>query len=336
VASRCYNKRETMPANLTPDYRAAERKWKEASTPQDKLAALEEMLATIPKHKGTEKMQADIKRRIARTRSEMQQRRKGAARQKPFYHVEKEGAGQVVLVGAPNAGKSSILRALSRAEPEVADYPFTTRVPLPGMVPFENVQIQLVDLPPLTADLSEGWLYGIIRSADAALIVVDLADEDLLNQTQTVLDLLEKAKIPLRLPAAPSNSGTPAIFVGLKVDAPGARERLALFEEFFGSRLPVLPASTVTGESLEALRRRLFDLLAVIRVYSKPPGRRADLTAPFVLKLGATVLDAAETIHKDFVERLKYARLWGRDEYSGQMVSRDHVLEDGDVIEIHV
>jgi len=176
-----------MPANLTPDYRAAERKWKEASTPQDKLAALEEMLATIPKHKGTEKMQADIKRRIAKTRNEMQQRHKGAARQKPFYHVEKEGAGQVVLVGAPNAGKSSILRALSRAEPEVADYPFTTRVPLPGMVPFENVQIQLVDLPPLTVDLSEGWLYGIIRSADAALIVVDLADEDLLNQTQTVL-----------------------------------------------------------------------------------------------------------------------------------------------------
>src|SRR3972149_4146099 len=187
VASRCYNKRETMPANLTPDYRAAERKWKEATTPPDKLAALEEMLATIPKHKGTEKMQADIQRRIAKTRSEMQQRRKGAVRQKPFYHVEKEGAGQVVLVGAPNAGKSSILRALSRAEPEGADYPFTTRVPLPGMVSFENVQIQLVDLPPLTVDLSEGWLYGIIRSADAVLIIVDLGDEDVLSQTQTVL-----------------------------------------------------------------------------------------------------------------------------------------------------
>ncbi len=335
MATRCYNKRETMPANLTPDYLAAERKWKEAPTPQDKLAALEEMLATIPKHKGTEKMQADIKRRIAKARNEIQQRRKGTTRQKPFYNVEKEGAGQVVLVGGPNAGKSSILRALSRAEPEVAEYPFTTRVPLPGMVPFGNVQIQLVDLPPLTVDQSEGWLYGIIRSADAALVVVDLADEDVLDQTQTVLRLLETAKISLRPPAAGPDAGKPAVFVGLKVDAPGARERLALFEEFFGSRLLVLPVSTVTGENLEALRRNLFDLLEVIRVYSKPPGRKADLTAPFVLKRGATILDAAETIHKDFVERLKYARLWGRDEYSGQMVSRDHVLEDGDVIELH-
>jgi len=324
-----------MPANLTPDYRAAEQKWKEATTPQDKLAALEEMLATIPKHKGTEKMQADIKRRIAKTRNEVQQRRKGAVRQKPFYQMDKEGAGQVVLVGAPNSGKSSLLRTLSRAQPEVADYPFTTRTPLPGMVPFENVQIQLVDLPPLTVDLSEGWLYGIIRGADAVLLVVDLGDEDVLSQTQTVLDLLATAKIPLRAPGTVPTSGKPAIFVGLKVDVGGPPERLATFEEFFGSRLPVLPVSTVTGENLEALRRRLFDLLEIIRVYSKPPGRKADLTAPFVLKRGATVLDAAEAIHKDFVERLKYARLWGRDEFSGQMVSRDHVLEDSDVIELH-
>ena len=324
-----------MPANLTPDYRAAEQKWKEAATRQDKLAALEEMLATIPKHKGTEKMQADIKRRIAKTRNEVQQRRKGAVRQKPFYQMDKEGAGQVVLVGAPNSGKSSLLRALSRAQPEVADYPFTTRTPLPGMVPFENVQIQLVDLPPLTVDLSEGWLYGIIRGADAVLLVVDLGDEDVLSQTQTVLDLLATAKIPLRAPGTVPTSGKPAIFVGLKVDVGGPPERLATFEEFFGSRLPVLPVSTVTGENLEALRRRLFDLLEIIRVYSKPPGRKADLTAPFVLKRGATVLDAAEAIHKDFVERLKYARLWGRDEFSGQMVSRDHVLEDSDVIELH-
>jgi len=321
-----------MPANLTPDYLAAERKWKEATTPQDKLAALEEMLATIPKHKGTEKMQADIKRRIAKTRNEIQQRRRSGARSRPFFHVEKEGAGQVVLAGAPNTGKSAILRALSRAEPEVADYPFTTRVPQPGMVPFENVQIQLVDLPPLTADLAEPWVYGIIRGADGVLLVVDLADDDVLTQTQTVLDLLAAAKIPLRPPGAPG-SGKPTLVVGAKADRVGAKQRLALLEEL-GIGLPVLPVAT-TGENLEVLRRRLFDLLEVVRVYSKPPGRKADHTVPFVLKRGSTVLHAAEAIHKDFAERLKYARLWGRDEYSGQMVGRDHVLEDGDVVEIH-
>ena len=320
-----------MPANLTPEYLAAEKKWKEAATPQHKLTALEEMLATIPKHKGTEKMQADIKRRIARARAEMQ-RKKGATRQKPFYHVEKEGAGQIVLVGAPNSGKSSLLRALSRAEPEVADYPFTTRLPLPGMVPFENIQVQLVDLPPLTLELSEGWLYGIIRAADAVLIVVDLADGDVLAQTRAVLDLLAAAKITLR---PPSIAGKPALVVGAKIDLSDASEQLAVFQESLDDRLPVLPVSTATGENLEALRRRLFDLLEVIRVYSKPPGRKADLTTPFVLKRGSTVIDAAEAIHKDFAEHFRYARLWGRDEYSGQMVSRDHVLEDGDVIELH-
>ncbi|HEV8339392.1 MAG TPA: GTPase [bacterium] len=323
-----------MPANLTPDYLAAERKWKDASTPQDKLAALEEMLATIPKHKGTEKMQADIKRRIARTRAAVEQRKKGTARAKPFYHVPKEGAGQVVLVGAPNTGKSSLLRALSRADPEVADYPFTTRLPLPGMVPFENVQIQLVDLPPLTVDLTEAWLYAIIRSADGLLLVVDLRDEELVSQAQTVLDLLTGARIEVRDPGT-DGKGRPALFVAAGTDRPGAGERLAVFRDLFASRLPVLSTSSVTGENLDALRRALFDLLGVIRVYSKPPGRKADLTAPFVLSRDSTVLDAAGAIHKDFAEHLKYARLWNEHGYSGQMVSRDHVLVDGDVIELH-
>jgi len=324
-----------VPANLTPDYLAAERKWKDASTPQDKLTALEEMLATIPKHKGTEKMQADIKRRIARTRSAVQQRKKGTARAKPLYHVPKEGAGQVVLVGGPNTGKSSLLRALSRAEPEVADYPFTTRMPLPGMVPFENVQIQLVDLPPLTVDLTEAWLYAIIRSADAALLVVDLRDDEVLSQAQTVLDLLAAARIEVREGGTPGGK-KPTLLVATGTDRPGATDRLAAFREMFTPSLPVLAVSTVSGENLEALRRGLFDMLGVIRVYSKPPGRKADLTAPFVLPRGSAVLDAAGTIHKDFAEHLKYARLWNDHGYSGQMVSRDHVLHDGDVIELHV
>ena len=322
-----------MPANLTPEYLAAEKKWKAATTPQDRLAALQEMLATIPKHKGTDKMQADLKRRIAQVRREMQ-RKGGTARQKPFHHVEREGAGQVVLVGPPNSGKSALLRALSRAEPEVAPYPFTTRVPLPGMVPFENVQIQLVDLPPLTREFSEGWLYAIIRTADAVALTLSLGEEEVLEQAEAALRLLEEARIPLRAPQA-AGEGKSAVTVATHADAPGAAVRHDLLREFVGGRLPVVAVSTVTGEGLEALRRALFESLGVIRVYSKPPGRKADLSAPFILRRGATVLDAAEAIHKDFAAQLRYARLWGRDEYAGQMVGRDHLLEDGDILEVH-
>jgi len=322
-----------MPANLTPDFMAADKKFKAATTPQERLSALEEMLATIPKHKGTEKMQADIKRRIAKLRNETQ-RRRGAARGKPFYLVDKEGAGQLALVGAPNAGKSSLLAALTNAEPDVADYPFTTRVPLPGMMMYENVQIQLVDLPPITADFQEGWLYAIIRTAHAALLVVDLGADDLLEQTEGVLALLAQANIHLVAePHEPQQKR--AIVVANKLDARGAADRLALFREFIGDRLTVLPVSAKAGTGLDALREASYKLLGVIRVYSKPPGKKADMSAPFILPRGSTVLDAAEAIHKDFVEKLRFARLGGRDGYQGQMVGRDHVLEDGDVLEIH-
>ena len=322
-----------MPANLTPEYLEAERRYRAAAAPEDKLAALEQMLATIPKHKGTEKMQADIKRRIAKLRAQMQQRRP-ASRGRPFYHVEREGAGQVVLVGPPNAGKSALLRALTHASPEVAPYPFTTRVPLPGMMAYENVQVQLVDLPAVSPEFDVGWLYGLIRSADAAAMVVDLGTDDVLAQMDQVRGLLAAARVRLV-----RQSGQPgdvrALVVANKLDAPGAAARLALVEEYLEGALPVIPVSAEQGTGLETLRRALFDLLGVIRVYSKPPGRKPDTTAPFILPRGATVLDAAEAIHKELAARLRYARLWGRGEFAGQMVGRHHVLEDGDIIELH-
>lgn len=324
-----------MPANLTPEYMAADKKFKAAATPRDKLAALEEMLATIPKHKGTEKMQADLKRRIAKLRTEVQQRKKGAARGKPFYQIDKEGAGQIVLVGGPNVGKSMLLGAVTNAEPEVADYPFTTRVPQPGMCTYENVQFQLVDLPPITPEFAEGWLYGIIRTADAAVLVVDLAADDLLSDTSAVLGQLAAAHIRL-VGGAPAVAGEKRAFVvANKLDARGAAARLALLREFLAAQLPVLPVSATAGAGLDSFRELLFELLDVIRVYSKPPGKKVDLTAPFILRRGATVLDAADAIHKDFVAKLKYARLWGGQTHQGQMVGRDHILVDGDILELH-
>jgi len=334
-----------MPANLTPEYLEAERKFRAATTREEKLAALEEMLATIPKHKGTEKMQADIRRRIAKLRQEAG-RRPSTARHKPFYHVEKEGAGQVVLVGPPNAGKSSLLARLTHATPEIAEYPFTTRLPMPGMMEFENVQIQLVDMPPLAPSYTEPWMLALVRQADAALLVFDLADDDVLTKIEETLLLLEQANIPLRSPAPAdsplaregrrASASKNALVLGTKLDLPGARENLGLVREWLGERFRVLPVSAQTGENLEALRREVYDLLGIIRVYTKEPGKKPDLTAPFVLKRGSTVADIARAIHRDFVERLKYARIWGTGKFDGQLVHRDHVLEDGDIIELHV
>lgn len=325
-----------MPANLTPEYQRAERRFREAASPDEKLAALEEMLATIPKHKGTEKMQADIKRRIARARNEAAARRKRSGG-RPAYLVEREGAGQVALVGPPNSGKSALLAALSRASPEVADYPFTTRMPKPGMVPFENVQIQLVDLPALDPEFTEGWVYGLIRNADAALLVVALGDDDLLVALDQTLALLDAHRIELTPdPARADVSVKPALLVATQLDRPNARDNLDVLVEFFGDRLPVRAVSARTRAGLDELPRSLFDLLHVIRVYTKAPGRQADLTAPFVLPVGSTVMRAAEVVHKDFAQKLKFARVWGAGVYPGQMVQRDHVLHDGDVIELHL
>ncbi|MDQ7800319.1 MAG: TGS domain-containing protein [Armatimonadota bacterium] len=331
-----------MPANLTPEYLSAEQRYRQAASPQERLEALEEMLRTVPKHKGTEKLQADIKRKIARLRQEMQTRR-GGARAQPFFHIPREGAGQVVLVGPPNSGKSSLLAALTNAAPEVAPYPLTTRVPQPGMMHFENVQVQLVDTPPVCREFSEGWLYGLIRGADAAVLVLDCSDDGILYLEDS-LRLLPDNRVFLvgQEAVVPDDASLPrgaykrTVVVANKWDLPGARENLAVLVELLGERLPgePLPVSAVRGDGLEQLRSRIFSALHKIRVYSKPPGQKPDLQAPFVLPRGSTVRDAAEVIHKELAERLKYARLWGRG-YHGQMVGRDHVLEDGDILELH-
>jgi ribosome-interacting GTPase 1 len=282
-------------------------------------------------------MQADLKRRIAKLR-EQSQRHKGAARARPFYQVDREGAGQIALAGAPNSGKSSILAALTNATPDVADYPFSTRVPMAGMAAFEDVQIQLVDLPPVDEESAEGWLYAMVRSADGALLVVDLTDQDLLTSTDHVLELLGAANVRL-IPPTQTRGGpheVPALLVAAKLDAPGAAGTLEVFKELYAGRLPVLPISAEQDVNLTELRRMMFQMLHLVRVYSKKPGKKPDLQLPYILKRGTTVLDAAAAVHKDFAEGLRFARLWRRGESDGRMVGRDDALEDGDILELHV
>ena len=322
-----------MPANLTPQYLEAERRFRQATTPDEQLAALNEMMATIPKHKGTEHMRADIRRRMAKVRTEAA-RKRSAGRGSTWQHVPREGAGQIVLVGPPNAGKSRLLAALSHANPVVAAYPFATRIPLPGMVAFENIQIQLVDLPPVAPETAEPWLFALIRHADASLFVADLDSDDLLSSVESTLELITRSNVRLDRPAAGAGA-VATLLVAAKADVPGASERLEILRELIGERFPILVVSAEAGMNVDVLRGEMFKLLNVIRVYTKAPGYRADLSAPFVLRRGATVQDAAAVVHKDFADRLKYARIWGSRTFEGQMVQREHVLEDGDVLELH-
>jgi len=298
------------------------------------------MYSLLPKHKGTEKMQAEIKRKLSALRRA--EGHEHAVKKAAGQLVEKEGAGQVVLLGAPNVGKSRLVASLTNATPLVADYPFTTQRAQPGMMKYKDVQIQLVDLPPITHDVMPTWLPDMVRRADAALLVVDLGGDDVLDDAQVVFDRLAALKIALcgdavALKAASEAGlvGRRAICVANKAELAGAADRMLILEELMKDRLPVVAVSAAEGKGLDDLRQEIFDLLGVIRVYSKVPGKPADMNDPFVLPVGSTVLDMARTVHKELADQLVRARIWGGGKYDGQSVRRDHVLVDGDVVELH-
>ncbi len=325
-----------MPANLTPQYLEADQAFKEAKTVAEKIAALEDMLALIPKHKGTEKLQADIKRRLSRLREEGERKTK-AGRQDPFA-VEKHGAGQVMLAGFPNSGKSAIVGALTRAKVVVADYPFSTLSPVAGMMSFEDIAIQLVDMPPLTEDGLIPGLAGALRNADALLLVVDASSDDCLDQLDAMLARLRERGVirDEAVEGVHAHTLRDCLVVAAKLDAPRAAENAEVLRECLPPGLELVSVSAATGENLEGLRRRVFDVLGVIRIYTKVPGKPPDMDQPFILKRGSTVVDMAAAVHRDFPSKLKSARVWGSAKFGGQSVPRDYVLQDRDVVELHV
>ncbi len=316
-----------MPANLTPQYMEAEKRFKSAGTVPEKIAALEEMMATIPKHKGTEKLQAELRKKMSVLRKESEQQKKGGRRD--FYVVDREGARQLALVGAPNSGKSQLVRSLTHATPEVAEYPYTTRNPIPGMLVFENVRLQLVDLPPISPEYTESWVAQVIRNADAVLWIIDLSDDDVLDKLEETRTFLANAKVDLE--------SMKVLMAGNKKDAPGAEERAAIVREVYQDRFPMTSVSAASSgpAELEAFKKVVYDFLDVVRVYTKAPGKKPDLADPYVVARGSTVLDVAEKVHRDFVKNLKYARIWGEGKADGIMVPRDFVIGDGDVLELH-
>ncbi len=326
-----------MPANLPPQYFRAEKIFREAKNPQEKIAALEDMLAIMPKHKGTDHLRAELRSRIAKI-SQQAGKKSGGARASMM--IDKEGAGQVAVIGLPNSGKSQLVANITNAAPVVAEYPLTTHSALPGMMDFKNVKIQLIDTPPLAPQTIQWWLPPMIRQADALLIIIDLSCDPLL-QMQEIKEQLAKMRILIgNSDAAPDDEEVifwpkKTLIAGNKADLDNGNNYRLLLDNY-SDVAPVTAISSTEGTGFDELRLNVYNTLDIIRVYTKTPGRKADLNDPIVLPAGSTLRDAAASVHKDFAANLKFARIWGSGKHDGVMAKRDHILADGDVIELHL
>jgi small GTP-binding protein len=326
-----------MPANLPPQYFEAEKVFRQAKSPAEKIAALEEMLAIMPKHKGTDHLRAELRGRIAKL---TQQLSKKSGAQRSSMSIEREGAAQVAVIGLPNSGKSQLVASITNASPTVAEYPLTTHSATPGMMVFEDIKIQLIDTPPLAPQAIQWWLPPMLRRTDALLIMVDLSQEPVAH-IEEVRAQLEKMRVVIGDCDTEETDEVvmwhkKAIIIGNKSDLDtGGKNYKALLNKY-ENRFPIIAISVKEDTGLDELRLKIYRVLDIIRVYTKTPGQKADLVDPIVLPEGSTLQDAAASVHKDFADKLKYARIWGSGKHDGIMAKRDHVLADGDIIELHL
>jgi len=333
-----------MPTNVTPQYRSAEERFRLAKTPQEKIIALQEMLAVMPKHKGTDHLKAQLRSRMSKLMEELEGPSRGprSGNVEPFS-LPKQGAGRATLLGPTNVGKSLLLSRATGAHSKVGSYALSTLEPVPGMLSFEDIYIQLVDTPPIANLSTQGRLYGLLRNSDVLVLVVDLSN-DPVSQVQEGFQALEEWGFVL----LGKNRGEedrepelrkPVIVVGNKADVPGSLDSFQLLESKLGENYPVLLVSAEEEVGLAELGEAIFRDLGIIRVYTKSPQQKKEEIqrgTPFVLPQGSTIADASAYVHKDLVRSLKYAVLWGRSgKFQGQHVGRDHQLHDGDLIELH-
>ena len=329
-----------MPTNLPPEAYEAERRYKEANTPKEKIICLEEYISAIPKHKGTDRLRADLRKKLSRLKAAEIQAKKKSGRQDVSFHIPREGDGQVIVTGLTNVGKSTLVSKLTNATPKIFEAPYTTWNPTPGMMEFENINIQMIDTPPLNKDFVNPELYEMIKKCDVILLMVDLR-ADPFRQLDMAVKMLEEHRIaPARLKEKYNKEDRmnfiPFLVLANKCDDKSMEEDFRIFGELLDDNWPSLPISASTGYNLEKLKQIVFRKLNVIRIYSKPRGKEPDKTTPFVLKAGATVEDFAGKVHRDFLKTLKTAHIWGKDVFDGQLVARDHVLHDGDIVELCV
>jgi ribosome-interacting GTPase 1 len=337
-----------MAANLSPEYKKAEQAFRMAREPRERLECLKEMLRTIPRHKGTEHLQADIKSRIRELTDEIGGAHAGTAHRHCGHAVRHEGAAQICLTGPPNSGKSSLHAALTGSKAEVAPFPRTTQEALPGMLPLEDIAFQLVDLPPISPGRMAPWMAGLLQMTDAVWLVVDLADPECTEHVVAICAELAQHKISLtdRWPGLnggraaeglldPLGVRLPTLLVANKCDLDPDPDEVKVLEELAGVRFPAIAVSAKSGDGLGRLAPFMFSGLRIVRVYTKPPGHLPDRTRPFIVRQGNTVSDVARLVHHDVARSLKFARLWGSGAFDGQQVGPDHTVADGDIVELH-
>lgn len=288
-----------MPANLSPEFRAAEAEFRKAREPRDRLHWLREMLRTIPKHKGTDHLQAELKTRIKQLTEGLAGPKKGGAHGGPLTAIRPQGAAQVALIGPPNAGKSALHAALTGSHVQSGPYPFITRYPQSGMLPFEDTLFQLLDLPAIHADHPVPWIGGTLQQGDACLLALDLSDPDCVDQMRGLHEELGRRRIYLssRWPGSVSPGNVPeeehpspddpfalvlpTLMLATKADLiPNLADELLVFKTLTGLEYPVVPVSVVTGLGLDKIGPWLFRELAIVRVYTKALGRAPTRTDP--------------------------------------------------------
>ncbi len=328
-----------MPANLTPQYQRAEEEYRRAQSPSERLEILDRMLVLIPKHKGTEKLQADLKTKLKETREELAVEKSAPKAVGKVYRFPRQGAGTAVIIGGPNGGKSRILKELTKAEPEVAPYPFTTREPLPGMMAWEDIVVQLIDTPPITQHQFEPALLNLVRTADLVLLAFDGSSDDAPEETAAVLQQLAQRHTYLDKKTGFDEDNFSKLLVKTRLVVTRGNDAVVPDRLDFLREITPLPFSIHSVElddavSREALRNEIVQALELIRLYTKTPGKPADFSSPFTLPVGGTVEDLASRIHRDLGEKVKSAKVWTFGSSDSRTVGKDYALADRDLVEL--
>jgi len=300
-----------MTVNAHPEYIYAEKEYYSAENDEDRLLALEKMISVLPGHKGAENLRSQIKLRYKKLKEKMikeKKSKKGGTRQ----GIKKEDM-QAVIVGKTKSGKSSLLALLTNAKPSIADYDFTTRVPVVGMADYKGVGIQIIEVPAIG---SEYYDRGVVNSADTILILIE-----------TLEQIKEIEKIVERAPGK-------KIIAFNKIDLLSENDKRKVFATLSSRKYNFVLISTFTQENIEVLKERLFQSFGRIRVYTKQPEEKQKSEHPIILNPTSTVQDVAEKILKGFSKKVKTARIWGpSSKYSGQVVGLQHKLKDLDSVE---
>lgn len=345
-----------MPINPGLEYQKAERKHHEARTIAEKIKALEEMLRTCPKHKGSEGLQQEIKTKLSKLRALQEKQKTTGARYQ--VSVKKEGAAQIVIIGVPNSGKSTLLAKLTNAKPEIAPYPFTTKLPEVGIMDHEGVKLQVVEIPAVAEGFSASdlgpTLLGIVRQAELTIIIANNNSELKLVRNELANSNIITDKERPKIRVTKSSTGG-LMFVGeIKANMADVKkvlrnhgihnatvefqEKVTLkdLEEVLTEGIAYVKAIVVsTKNKLEDIKKKIWKNLGLIKVYTKQPGKKKDYP-PIALEKGSTVRDLALRVHKDFLKKFKFARVWGTSvKFQGAQAGLNLILHDEDVVEFH-